>query len=205
MTLIPSSRALSKLLSEYNHSAEMKIFDLGHMMRIGILFPWACIFTGVYVNLLEMKFASGTQTVALLGIGISIGVMLAAYLTGCIYASIRAPMWAHALLYWLELNEKQLSDNECMLLVPAVKRSVELVRNSKTFSQGKAATSERIINRGHAEEQRLSREYVRSEILRLAREVCAVTEKYLTDSDKSPAIEALHTSAEAAVTTLKKT
>jgi hypothetical protein len=203
MSLIPSSKALSKLLSEYNDSSNMNPRDAGHMFRVTILLPWSLVFVAGYIHILDMKTLQNSQTVALLGIGVAILAMLGAYLTGYVYASIRTPFWVSGFFYWLELCENQLSDNECMLLVPAAKRARELARKPGAITPGQRDCCVRVIRRGQAEEQRVRRLYLQGELIRFAEQARDISEAYLKECGSMASVQRLHTACEEAIRSLK--
>lgn len=173
------------------------------MIRVGILLPWGIVFAFCYVQLLEARIAETQQTVALLGVVLAIASMVGAYFTGCIHASVRRPIWTNAFLYWVELAENQLSDNECSLLVPAIEYAADIAREGNYLKRGRAAACERITRRGIAENNRVKREYLRGELLRLAHQIQALTSEYMKECGETPSVSALHRASEGAISALK--
>jgi hypothetical protein len=204
VSLIPSSPALSKLLSEYNHSDDMKIYTSTHTMRVGVLFPWIIAFVAAYTQTLGVVTFKTSFGPAVLGTSLALFALLGAYFTGCAYIRMRAPRWTKAFLYWVELEEKNLSDGECLRLLPALKRARELGRSYDCFYGIQASANERLIRRGLAEERRVNILYLKSELARYTESARTLALQYLKEADASKEVQDFEESAQAMLSSLQE-
>jgi len=128
-----SDTKLDLLFQEYNNSYGMNARVVSHAMKRTILIPWGMVFIALFSFVYIAVDAIPSEVLTVIGPGMITLCLLGAYITSFITTSLRAPFWAKAFLYHLELSEPVLSKKHALILRPLILRAIEILKKERSY------------------------------------------------------------------------
>jgi hypothetical protein len=128
-----SDAKLDLLFQEHNKSYGMNARAVSHAMRRTILIPWGVVFIALFSFVYTVVDAIPSEVLTVIGPGMIILCFFGAYTTSFITTTLRAPFWAKAFLYHLELSEHLISKKHALILRPVILRAIEILEKEKAY------------------------------------------------------------------------